>query len=307
MPACHAGDRRFESGRVRQFRRFQVSPPVRDPDITRFYRRLTPLVLAALVAACGSNTPPSVSPTALQPTPMLAPATLVPTDQPTELPTQSPGVDPTETPATSPAPSETPALTPAPEAALMPFVPVVNFWDTRTSITVDELRAAERREELWFTDADRGAVEDLLGQDFTRPNSITADDVIDAVKRGAVGLLRATEIHPSVRALAIDGVQLFGNDRIDDVNEWPLLATVETSEPWDQSATWTLVAVGDMMFDRLVIDDLNAAGGDKQHLFNGGTSRVTRLRCCSFFGYQYPDVERTGNRGLVREMLTGAD
>jgi poly-gamma-glutamate synthesis protein (capsule biosynthesis protein) len=42
-------------------------------------------------------------------------------------------------------------------------------------------------------------------------------------------------------------------------------------------------------------------------MFDGGTSRVTRLRCCSYFGYQYPDVERTGNRGLVREMLTGAD
>ena len=31
------------------------------------------------------------------------------------------------------------------------------------------------------------------------------------------------------------------------------------------------------------------------------------MRCCSFYNYPYPDVERTGNGGVVRELLTGAD
>lgn len=190
----------------------------------------------------------------------------------------------------------------------MPFVPVINFWSTRDLISLDELRGEYRAGRVWVADSDDEAVSSLLGESgFNRSAALDAAAVIAAVKEGALGILRATDLHPSVRALAIDEVSLFGNDRISDVNEWPLLATVETAEPWDQAATWTLVAVGDMMFDRLVIDHLNDAGGDKQHLFDGGTSRVTRLRCCSHFGYQYPDVERTGDRGLVRAMLTGAD
>jgi poly-gamma-glutamate capsule biosynthesis protein CapA/YwtB (metallophosphatase superfamily) len=191
----------------------------------------------------------------------------------------------------------------------MPFVPVVNFWSTRKSISLDELRAVNDREELWHTQADNLAVREMLGHHARPRGPVDAEAIKGAVREvpGVIALLRATDLDPSVRALAVDGVSLFGNDRIDDVTDWPLTATVETTEPWDQSATWTLVAVGDMMFDRLVIDHLNQAGGNKQHLFDGGTSRVTRLRCCSFFGYQYPDVERTGSRGLVREMLTGAE
>jgi poly-gamma-glutamate capsule biosynthesis protein CapA/YwtB (metallophosphatase superfamily) len=190
----------------------------------------------------------------------------------------------------------------------MPFVPVVNFWSTQSSISLDELRAANDREELWYTDADNQVVADLLGHG-ARPNTSDAEAVKTAVREvdGVIGLLRATELDLSVRALAVDGASLFGNDRITDLTQWPLTARVETSAAWDQSASWTLVSVGDIMLDRGVITHVNAAGGDKQYLFDGGTSRVTRLRCCSFFGYTYPDVERTGNRGLVREMLTEAD
>jgi poly-gamma-glutamate capsule biosynthesis protein CapA/YwtB (metallophosphatase superfamily) len=220
---------------------------------------------------------------------------------------------PSPTDASTPAPSQTPSSTPvptepAPTLARMPFLPVVNFWSTRDSISLDELRDEHAAGRVWVADADKAAVESVLGANgFIRSSPVDAAAVIAAVKAGAMGILRATDLHPSVRALAVDGVSLFGNDRVTDLADWPLVAEVETTEPWDQSATWTLVAVGDMMFDRLVINHLNEAGGDKQHLFDGGTSRVTRLRCCSFFGYQYPDVERTGNRGLVRDMLTSAD
>lgn len=233
------------------------------------------------------------------------PTTGQPTTDPTLVPTAPPSGQPTQTPDATPSPTSEPTL--PPQAALMPFVPVVNFWSLRDSISLDELRGAWSRGEIKVAAADAEALGGALGS--AAPGSVVADAaaVIAAVKDGGMGILRATELHPSVRALGVGGVNLFGNDRVEDVNQWPLLAQVETSEPWDQSATWTLASVGDMMFDRLVIDHLNAAGGDKQHLFDGGTSRVTRLRCCSFFGYQYPDVERTGNRGLVREMLTGAD
>ena len=38
-----------------------------------------------------------------------------------------------------------------------------------------------------------------------------------------LGLLPASEVTPDVRALAVDGVDLFGNDRLRDVAGWPLL------------------------------------------------------------------------------------
>src|SRR3990172_2692692 len=38
-----------------------------------------------------------------------------------------------------------------------------------------------------------------------------------------LGLLPAGEVTPDVRALAMDGVDLFGNGRIHEVAAWPLL------------------------------------------------------------------------------------
>ena len=61
MPACHAGDRRFESGRVRHS---HVESAVRSSVISRSVK--TRLVIAAvfalLMAACGSSTPPTSAP-----------------------------------------------------------------------------------------------------------------------------------------------------------------------------------------------------------------------------------------------------
>ncbi|CAN5766361.1 hypothetical protein BH24CHL5_BH24CHL5_06090 [soil metagenome] len=90
-------------------------------------------------------------------------------------------------------------------------------------------------------------------------------------------------------------------------DDWPLNASVASTEAWDQAASWTLVAAGDIMLDRGVAEQTTILGKGADYLFDGGTARVTRVRCCSFFNYPYPDVERTGNGGLVRELLTGAD
>ena len=214
---------------------------------------------------------------------------------------------------TTPAATETPAATPTPvppSAVEMPFVPVVDFWSTETSISMDDLRAAASggsasyaRVVVSAQDAD--ALEVLLG---TRGlDAGTVADVEAAVKEGDLGLLRATDVSPRVHALAIDGLSLFGNDRVDDIAAWPLRAAVKSGQPWDQSATWTLVAGGDIMLDRGVakVVRIDGLGGD--YLFDGGTGRVTGIRCCSDNGYEYPTTERTGNRGLVRELFSNAD
>lgn len=128
-----------------------------------------------------------------------------------------------------------------------------------------------------------------------------------SVKDGALGVMRASEVSQRVHALAIDGVSLFGNHRVATVGDWPLTLAVESDVGWDQSSLWTLVAAGDVMMDQGVALAVKNQGGNGDYLFDGGTARVTAIRCCSFLGYDYPLTERTGNRGALRDLLSSAD
>jgi poly-gamma-glutamate capsule biosynthesis protein CapA/YwtB (metallophosphatase superfamily) len=61
------------------------------------------------------------------------------------------------------------------------------------------------------------------------------------------------------------------------------------------------------MMDRGVakLARLEGLGGD--YLFDGGTAEITRIRCCSYYGFDYPVIQRTGNRGAVRDFFKSAD
>jgi hypothetical protein len=195
----------------------------------------------------------------------------------------------------------------------MPFVPVINFWSTRTSMPMDEVKAALQGSDDKYSsivvpaddaDALAAAAGVSLGANVQRGS---VDDVIAAAKGGGLGFLRASDVEPSVRALGIDNANLFGEKRITDVSQWPLTATVLGDKPWDQSKNWVLVSAGDIMGDRGVRTSVEQNGGNPSYLFQGGTSKVDRVKCCSFFGYQYPIVSRTGNGGAVEDMIKGAD
>jgi poly-gamma-glutamate synthesis protein (capsule biosynthesis protein) len=112
-----------------------------------------------------------------------------------------------------------------------------------------------------------------------------------------------------VHALAIGGAALFGNDRVATVSVWPLVAQVASDTSWDQAASWTLVAAGDIMGDRGVAKQwrpsLGGKGGD--YLFSGGTSRTNGTKCCSGFGLPIWKTQRTGNAGALRNLVSGAD
>ncbi len=124
------------------------------------------------------------------------------------VPSATSGSSQTSSPPPEPAPPSpvpTPTLqatpTPIPPSALgMPFVPVVGFWSTETSISMDDLRAAASggsasypRVVVSAEDAD--ALEALLG---TRGlDAGTVADVEAAVKEGDLGLLRATDVSPA--------------------------------------------------------------------------------------------------------------
>lgn len=195
----------------------------------------------------------------------------------------------------------------------MPFVPVVGFWSTESSISRDQLDAAltggsSRFPSVIVSIGDEDAIAGALGVTLASGvRSGSAADIRQAVADGALGVLRAIDVTPAVHALAIDGMSLFGNDRLASTADWPLTATVDAPGAWDQAASWTLVAAGDILLDRGVARQVTNLGKGVDFPFDGGDARITRLRCCSQFGYEYPLTQRTGNGGAMREMLSGAD
>ncbi len=231
--------------------------------------------------------------------------------------------DPQATP-TEPGPSVEPGTSPSPTPSraptgslVMPVVPVVGFWDTETGISMRELTDALKGDSsTWphviVLQADRGAIADALG--IKLGNSVQTGDVAAiqaAVKGGALGLMRASDLTPAVRALALDGKDLFGNDRIKKNGDWPLLVTVSApvDEAWDQSKTWTLLAGGDMFLDRGVRNTTLEKGKGIDYPFDGGTARVTGHYCCAPSSVQaeVPSYVRTGNKGIVRQLVKNAD
>lgn len=264
---------------------------------------------AASRAPCASpaSTPEVPPPTAEA---SVAPATAEPS--PSGAPTS---VDPCGTPE--------PAATTAPAALTtrdMPFVPVVRFWQTRTSIPKDALVQALRgRSRTWdrvlIPDGDRAALEAALG--ITIPASVreaSPGAIVAAVKKGrTLGVLRATDVVPSVRALGIDGRQLFGNDRVRGLSRWPVVASVavEPDRAWRQADTWTLVAGGDSFTDRGIYERVEARGKGVDYPFDGGRARVRGHHICPSCpraeGNLVPIYRLSGPKGIVRALVKDAD
>ena len=190
-------------------------------------------------------------------------------------------------------------------------MPVVGFWSTQSTISMADLQAAAagshtRYPRIVTTADDLDVVRRQLGGDAVE-SAVDLAALEAAVKDGALGVIRASDVSQRVHALAIDGVSLFGNDRVATVDAWPLTLAVESGVEWDQTSLWTLVAAGDVMMDRGVALAVKNQGGNGDYLFDGGTARVTSVRCCSFFGFDYPLTERTGNHGALRDLLSSAD
>src|SRR5688572_4774682 len=251
MPACHAGDRRFESGRVRQASPYSatigwraeagLSRPARRAERgTRSINRvvggglLVILVVTALVVvlvAPGLLSPTSPGPTGTDSPPNVANAT----------PSRSVGAQPspdrprrTPVPLTEPSPAQPSPSQPPVEVRPvdMPFVPVVGFWSTESSISRDQLEDAltggNRYPSSIVPAGDEDAIAGALG--LTLGSSVrsgTAAEIRQAAADGALGLMRAIDVTPAVHALAIDGMSLFGNERAATIAEWPLMATVD--------------------------------------------------------------------------------
>jgi poly-gamma-glutamate capsule biosynthesis protein CapA/YwtB (metallophosphatase superfamily) len=133
-----------------------------------------------------------------------------------------------------------------------------------------------------------------------------------AKHRTRLGFLRADEVSASVRALAWGSSALFGVGRVGTLGGWELTAPLEVQEgsapAYDPATSWTLVAGGDILLDRGVSLAIGGAKAGADFPFNGGTVAITgHCKDCSPMGWDLPYTKRTGNAGVVRDLIKGAD
>jgi hypothetical protein len=206
------------------------------------------------------------------------------------------------------------------EAAI---VPVVHFRSTATRATRAEVVAilegtSERYAALELVEADADGILAALGDSVPAdPQGIVlvadaatvAEDL--AEHRDRLAFVRAEQVTPAVRALQWGDRQLFGVERITDLAEWRLRASVPAGAgdepPFDAGATWTMFAGGDILLDRGVHQTLVVNGAGPDFPFDGGTAQITSRYCCSSFGWELPRIRRTGNEGAMRRLIEGAD
>ncbi|HVQ21798.1 MAG TPA: hypothetical protein VMT36_00875, partial [Candidatus Saccharimonadia bacterium] len=147
-------------------------------------------------------------------------------------------------------PSRTPTPIPSPSPSPIALVPVVGFWSATAGISRAGLDAALEGSNTAYRRV-------LVAGSLPGATETTSDAIRAAVNADprTLGLLPASDVTPDVRALPVDGVDLFGNDRLRDVAGWPLLvpaATGTDAPSFDPQTTWTLVAGGDVMLDRSI-------------------------------------------------------
>jgi poly-gamma-glutamate synthesis protein (capsule biosynthesis protein) len=68
-----------------------------------------------------------------------------------------------------------------------------------------------------------------------------------------------------------------------------------------------MFAGGDILLDRGVYETVRVKGRGVDFPFDGGTAEITSRYCCSSFGWELPRTKRTGNKGAVRDLISGAD
>jgi poly-gamma-glutamate synthesis protein (capsule biosynthesis protein) len=129
-----------------------------------------------------------------------------------------------------------------------------------------------------------------------------------AAQASRLGILRASDVGPTVRALGWGGQSLFGVDRVRSLADWPLNANLEAGAGgFDPGQTWTVVAAGDVMLDRGVYKAVKLDGKGVDFPFDGGTATITGRYCCSTMGWVLPRVRRVDTSPAIRRLLTGAD
>ena len=251
------------------------------------------------------------------PSPSASPTSAGAVDSPSPTVSTTPASTPTEAPAPTPTSAPSPAIV---EAAI---VPVAQFRSPVTATNRSELARvlageSNRYDALTLVTDEADAI--LAALRIERPADasrlVLAKDAATLVRslaknRKRLGFLRAEDITPGVRALAWGDRTLFGVDRVRRAADWTLRARLparEDAAAFDPAATWTLFAGGDILLDRGVYQTVRVKGKGPDFPFDGGTAEITsRCKDCSPLGWDLPRTRRTGNAGVVRDVIEGAD
>jgi hypothetical protein len=221
---------------------------------------------------------------------------------------------------TSSSPTETPSPTQTPVSIVaVPIVPVADYRTTATTIAKGDVDAVlAGKSARWTTleivaDQSKPILDALKLMPGGR-RIVTAPDAAAlmadlAAHRDRLAFLRADEVGPGVRALGWGSRHLFGVHRLKAVGAWPLTAQLPApaERPYDPATTWTLFAAGDLGLDREYANVVKVKGKGVDYPFDGGTARISRLVCCSPFGWKVPTIVSTGHPGAMRDLITSAD
>ena len=229
----------------------------------------------------------------------------------------------TPAPATAPSPADLPTQTPTPAAtaapAIVPMVPVVSFWSTQQTISVADLAlllsgsrlaAGPAYSKVVVAAPDAGALALALGVSLGGAVQLAgADDVKAAVRAsaGTLGVIRADDVTPDVRALGVAGVSLFGSGRLTDLRAWPLTIVSDSPSSFDPGAAWVLDAGGDVNLERHVYVYAVREKKGPDYPWAGGYAVVKRRTCCGFGQNLLTVARRTGGAGALSTLLKGAD
>ena len=205
----------------------------------------------------------------------------------------------------------------------VPIVPVADFRTTSTTIDqagVAAILAGSDKQftalELVSSESDAILAALKLSGSSAGANLVLAP-TLDALETdldagtSRLGLLPASEVGPSIRALNWGDKSLFGESRVKTLADWPLQATMAvagTAAAFNPSQTWTVAAAGDVNLDRGVYNEIHNLKKGPDYPFDGGSVTITGHTCCSpVYGWPLPKTKRLSTAPLVRNLMSGAD
>jgi len=154
---------------------------------------------------------------------------------------------------------------------------------------------------------------DLLARGFGPPSSTVHSLSSAAVKASVtassstLGLLPAEDVTPDVRALAVDGVSLFGSERAKDLAHWHLMVRSATPSSFSPSTEWTLAAGGDVNLSREVYVKAVSRHYGPDYPWSAGYAVISGHECCGMNNAQLVVARNTGPNGALRARLADAD
>jgi poly-gamma-glutamate synthesis protein (capsule biosynthesis protein) len=197
------------------------------------------------------------------------------------------------------------------------LVPVVGFWSGRRSIESAELAgllagtaANPAYSKVEIAAGDSEALASKLGTTLgSKVIQASATEIKAAVRASAatIGVIRAEDLTPDVRALAVGGVSLFGSGRVKSLASWPLLVPAAVSSTFEPGKVWDLASGGDVNLERSVYTYAVQRKLGADYTWNGGYASIRSRVCCGYGHNLLAVARRTGNPGAFRNLLSGAD